>query len=96
MQIYCGDSPVSVGGVIIDTTGCVVAGGVLGDFTASVLKSATTLCLADCFQNVKKLTQTFFVRAEGIEFCKSGPDEAGLGGQVSRQPHGTHTTAIWC
>ena len=96
MQIYGRDPSVSIGGVIIDTTGCVAAGGVLGDLAASVLKATAALCLAHCFQNVKKLAQTFFVRAEGIEFRKSGADKPGLGGQVSRQPHGAHTTAVWC
>ena len=96
MQIYGRDPPVSIGGVIIDATGCVAAGGVLGDLAASIFKPATAHSLAHCFQNVKKLTQVFVIRAEGVELCKSGPDKPGLGGQVSRQPHGAHTTAIWC
>lgn len=95
VHVYCGDLVIVVGRVIIDSLVGIAAGSIACDFVIAVSQPAAAAALFHSAENVKKLADAFRLAASGngIQFGKAGPDEPGLGGQISGQTYGPHTPA---
>ena len=87
---------VFVGGVVVDSFGCVAAGGVEGDFVFALVYFAAASLLIYGAEDVEELADAFWfgVAGSGVHFGEGDSGEAGGGGEVSGEAESAHAAAV--
>ena len=96
VHIHRGDLMVVVGRVIVDAFIRVAAGSIDGDLILAIAHIAAAPLLVNRAENMEELADAcrFRIRGYGVQLHKGHPYKAGLGGQISREAHGTHAAAV--
>ena len=82
--------------IVVNPLVCIAAGSIQGNLIFVLSQLAAAPLLIHAAKDMEELADAFSLRisGKGVHFDKGHPYKSGLGGQISRQPYGTHPAAV--
>ena len=96
VHVHRRDLAVGICGVVINSTACITAGGVEGNFVFVFCYFAAATLLIYGAEDVEELTDAFEfgVAGSGVHFGEGYFGKSGGRGEVSGEAEGTHAAAV--